>query len=84
MPGFTIGLDYPYKTIMVKGTSGNADGLLEYVCEADPGMPTSADKWRIRKLVYDSDGFNTQILWADGDRRFRKIQDNYASYTYSA
>lgn len=78
-----IAADYPYKVIQVKGTSGNANGLLEYVCEAEPATVTSASTWRIRKLIYDASGFNTQVLWADGDRNFDNIQDNYATYTYS-
>ena len=78
-----IAADYPYKVIQVKGTSGNANGMLEYICEAEPASLTSASVWRIRKLVYDSAGFNTQVLWASGDRKFDKIQDDYASYSYS-
>lgn len=78
-----IAADYPYKVIQVKGTSGNADGLLEYICEAEPGVVTSAATWRIRKLVYDSTGFNTQVIWANGNRFFNNIQDNYATYSYS-
>ena len=78
-----ISPDYPYKIIQVKGTSGNAIGLLEYLCEAEPAVVTSANQWRIRKFVYDSTGFMTQVLWADGDRNFDNIQDNYASISYS-
>lgn len=78
-----IAADYPYKVVQVKGVAGNATGLLEYVCEAEPGVATSAGTWRIRKLVYDSTGFNTQILWADGDRNFDNVQESYAGYSYS-
>ncbi len=78
-----ISPDYPNKAIMVKGTSGGANGLIEYVCEAEPGSSTAANVWRIKKMVYDSSGFLTQVLWADGDRTFTKIADNYASYSYS-
>jgi len=73
-------LDFQFKTIMHK----NTDGLLEYICEAHPGVATSATGWRIRKLVYDSSGFNTQVLWADGTDTFTKEADEYLSYTYSA
>lgn len=76
-------LDYPYKTIMVKGTAGNALDKLEYLCEADPGVATTSAAWRIRKFIYDDTGFNTQILWASGDKKFEKIADNYLLYSYS-
>ena len=84
MPRDWISSEYPYKTIMTKGTTGNANGLLEYVAEAEPATLTSSTGWRISKLVYDSSGFNTQILWADGNRYFDKIADDYSTYTYTA
>ncbi len=80
--GFSFGLDYPYKAIIVKGTSGGANGLIEYVCEADPGVALTTAAWRIRKLVYDSSGFNTQVLWADSDRNFDNVASDPASLTY--
>lgn len=81
---FTTYLDYPYKVIIIKGTSGNALNKQEYLCEADPGVSTAASLWRLRKLIYDSSGFNTQILWANGERSFNKKQTSYSGYTYSA
>lgn len=78
-----ISPEYPFTVRLVKGTSGGANGKQEYVCEAEPGSATSAAVWRIRKMVYDSSGFQTQVLWADGDRNFNNIQDNYASLSYS-
>ena len=82
---FVRTLDYPYKIIMIKGTSGNANGLLEYICEADPSVAITAETgWRIRKLIYDGSKFNTQVLWANGTTKFDKKQTSYASYTYSA
>jgi hypothetical protein len=78
-----IAPDLPYTVIQIKGTTGGATGQLEYLCEAEPKSATSAAVWRIRKFVYDSAGFNTQILWASGDRSFTKVADNYASYSYS-
>ena len=79
-----IAADYPYKAIFIKGTSGGAKNKIEYICEADPGVSTAAGLWRIRKFVYDSTGFHTQVLWANGERKFNKIQTSYSSYTYSA
>lgn len=78
-----ISQNYPWKVIMVKGTSGGANNRIEYICETEPGVSTSAAQWRIKKLIYASDGFNTQILWASGDRKFDKTQISYATYTYS-
>ena len=78
-----ISPDYPYKVIMVKGTTGGALNKQEYICEAEPATLTSTPTWRIRKMVYDATGFQTQVLWASGDRTFTKIADNYATYTYS-
>jgi len=78
-----IAPDYPWKTVLVKGTSGGANNRIEYICDAEPGTPTSAAQWRIRKLVYDATAFNTQVLWASGNRKFDKTQTSYASYTYS-
>lgn len=80
-----IAPDYPYKVVMVKGTSGGALNKIEYVCEADPSVVIAATTgWRIRKLVYDDAGFQTQVLWANGTRKFDKKQTSYSSYTYSA
>jgi hypothetical protein len=78
-----ISSDYPMMIIQVKGTTGGATNKLEYLCEAEPGSSTSAACWRVRKFVYDSAGFNTQILFADGDRSFDNVQANYASLSYS-
>lgn len=78
-----IASDYPYTVRMIKGTSGGALNKQEYVCEAEPGSATTAAVWRIRKMVYDSAGFQTQVLWADGDRNFDNVQDNYSLLSYS-
>ena len=67
----------------VKGTTGGATGKIEFLCEAEPGISTSAAQWRLRKFIYDDNGFMIQVLWASGDRKFDKIQTSYAGYTYS-
>lgn len=71
-----------FKVIQVKGTSGNANGLLEYLCEAEPGTALATAQWRIRKFVYDSDGFNTQVLWCDSDRKFDNVATDPSLLTY--
>lgn len=59
-----------------------AQGLQEYIGEAEPGSATSAAVWRIRKLVYSGTQL-TEILWADGNTKFDNIWDNRASLSYS-
>ena len=83
MSGIVPSLDYPYQVIQVKGTSGNAKSKVEYVCESDPGAKKSDSVWRIRKFIYDSNGFNTQIIFADNSKQFNKRQDQHATYTYT-
>ena len=79
-----ISSDYPYKVLQFKVTAGSdGAGQLEYVCEAEPASLSSAAVWRIRKLVYDTDGFNTQVLWADGDRKFDNSCTNPSLLDYS-
>ena len=81
MPNW-IAPDYKYTVIQKKGTSAGALNKLEYLCEAEPGSSSSTAVWRITKFIYDSDGFNTDIKWADSDRKFDNIADNAATLTY--
>jgi YD repeat-containing protein len=78
-----ISPDLTFKVIQVKGTSGDANGLLEFLCEAEPATARATAQWRIRKFVYDSTGFMTKVLWADGDRKFDNSASNPSSLTYS-
>lgn len=77
-----------FRNKIVKGTSGNADGRTEYVGLALPDVTLTQAKWQIKKLVYDSTGFQTDVLFADGSAAFDKVFDSgaseYASYTYTA
>ena len=50
-----------------------------YIGWATPGVPTSAAKWKIRKLTYDGNGNVTQIQYANGDVGFTQIWDNRAT-----
>lgn len=58
-----------------------------YVGAADPGVATSAAKWKIYKLTYatlaDSSNGVVSIKWANKSTMFDQIWDNRASYTYS-
>ena len=70
----------------VKGTSGNANGRVEYIGYAPPDALLSQPAWQIKKLIYDSDGFNTQILFANGSSKFNLVFNSgvseYDDYTY--
>ena len=46
-----------YRIEQVKGTSGNANGLTEYVGFASPDAKLNEAKWLIKKNIYDSSGF---------------------------
>lgn len=76
-----------FRTKIVKGVSGNATGKAEYVGLAPADALLTQARWQIKKLVYDATGFQTDVLFADGDTKFDKVFDTgsseYASYTYT-
>lgn len=76
-----------FRTKIVKGTSGNADGKAEYVGLAPANALLTEAKWQIKKLVYDDAGFQTDVLFADGEISFDKVFDSgdsdYASFDYT-
>jgi len=53
-----------------------------YIGWATPGVATSRDAWKIRKLTYDGNGNVTQIQYASGDVGFTQIWDNRTTITY--
>lgn len=55
---------------------------LLYLCKAAPGTASSAIGWQICKFTY-SNGYLTDIQWADGSAEFKFVADDRASYTYS-
>lgn len=69
----------PYQQIL--DYSGGSSPI--YIGWATPGVPTSAAKWKIRKLTYDANGNVTQIQWAKGDVGFNSIWDDRATLSYS-
>lgn len=77
-----------FRSKIVKGVSGNAVGLPEYVGFAPCNAALYSRSWQIKKLIYDSTGFNTDVLFADGTAEFKNVFDSgaseYANYTYSA
>lgn len=76
-----------FRTEIVKGTAGGANGKAEYIGIALPDSLKTQPRWQIKKLIYDANGFNTQVLFANGSAAFDKIFDSgasdYASYTYT-
>lgn len=75
------------RTVMVKGTAGGASGRMEFIGYALPGTAKTQARWLIKKLVYDSDGFQIDSIFADGEAKFNKVFDTgaseYADYTFS-
>jgi len=69
---------FTQKLAYVSGTSRT-----EYVGEAAPGTPVGQAKWRIKKLVYNSSNYTTDIVWANGSGKFDKIWSSRASYSYA-
>lgn len=55
-----------------------------YIGEAEPGVPTTDDGWRIQRLT----NADTTLVWAKlpseitSSADFNKVWDNRASYTY--
>lgn len=72
-----------FRQEIVMGTTGNANGRVEYIGFAPPSALLSDPLWQVKKLIYDSNGNNTQVLFANGSADFNKIMSNYASYTYT-
>jgi hypothetical protein len=54
-------------------------GGVVYVGYADPGTPTSAAGWRIKKIQTSNYPITT---WADGNTNFDNVYDNRVSLTY--
>lgn len=81
-PMFDFGSAPPYQQVF-DFSGGSA---IVYIGWATPGVPTSAAKWKIRKLTYTtvSDGSSqvSQIQYANSDVGFNSIWDNRATYTF--
>jgi len=56
-----------------------ASATISYFGEAQPGTPTSAAAWRLRRLDTTS---GIVLRYAGGDSHFKHIWDNRASLTY--
>jgi len=63
--------------------SYNANQDIEYIGYAAPGSATDECLWKIFSLIYDGNDNIVQVIFAKGTRKFDKIWDNRADYTYS-
>ena len=75
--------DQGRQTLLFYVSGGNGDGKVEYICTADSGVATTAARWQISKLVYDSSNRVSTITWAGGNDAFDQVCDSRASLTYS-
>lgn len=68
------------------GTSGNANGKIEYICRAFPGTTgsdsTASAVWQVQLLTYNSSGNLTDMEFAGDDDKFDQVCDNRASLNY--
>lgn len=58
------------------------DATTGYLGEAIPGSSSADAVWRIKKLVFGTDG-DVTTTFADGNAAFDNIWDDRASLTYS-
>lgn len=63
--------------------SYNANQDIEYIGNAAPGSLASESVWKIINLTYDVNDNIETVVYASGNRKFDKVWDNRASYTYS-
>ena len=75
--------DQGRQSLLFYVSGGNGDGKVEYICTADSGVASSAARWQISRLTYDSSDRVSTIAWAGGNDAFDQICDNRASLTYS-
>ena len=70
-------------SIYTQKSENDSTGRPIYLGYAEPGTATTAAKWQIRKLTYDSAGAVTDIQFASGTNDFIHVWDNRATYSYS-
>lgn len=66
--------DVQYASIVDQTTSVG----YTYICEAQPGTPTSSASWRICRLTTSTG----QFVWAGGNANFDKVADNRSLMAY--
>lgn len=55
---------------------------VEFVGIAEPGTTKAQALWAIFKLTYSGSNV-TEVRWANATRKFDKVWDDRATYTYS-
>ncbi len=76
-------LDKGYVTDIITFLSYDANQNVEYIGKAVAGSVAADETWQITKLTYDVNQNVTAVLYASGDKKFDKVWDNKALYTYS-
>lgn len=69
--------------VHIKKFSKDSQGRMEYIGYALPKSAEGDPKWFIKKLTYDSGGFQTDELFAQGSADFDKLWTLRTFYTYS-
>lgn len=68
------------------GSSGGADGQVEYICKAFPGTngsdSTASSVWQVARLTYDADANVTDVEYAGDDDAYNQICDNRSALNY--
>lgn len=76
-------LDQGYIADIITLLSYDANLNVQYIGKGVAGSASSDETWSITKLIYDANQNVTQVLYASGDKKFDKIWDSRASYSYS-
>jgi hypothetical protein len=68
----------------VKGTSGGANGQIEYLCiPKRPKILLTDPEWIVLRYIYDADGFQTKTLVANGEPGYHHRADSPSSLDWS-
>lgn len=72
-----------YVTDIITFLSYDANLNVEYIGKAAAGSAGADAAWQITNLIYDVNQNVTQVLYADGNKKFDKVWNDRASYSYS-
>ena len=61
----------------------DADGNPIYIGISTSDASLSDPRWLIKKIVWDINGNPTDTLFADGEKEFTKVMNDYLDYNYS-
>lgn len=65
------------------GTTGNANGMQEYLGYSIPGTKQSEAGWQIFKLIYNSSKQVTERRYANGNSKLDKVWTSRTDYSYT-